>query len=928
MGDAVTQAGVISVAAAFFREQLDACASVNEHPSSPSPRRSNSSRSPSLRFPLGSCYEERALVSTNASGVRELVVSRGPGLQFSKIERRICARAAALLDQALLRIRLQGALAETKAALESSLRGMEEASSMVAVMVGEKKKRAEMHEQARAELVKDHERAVLTANEELRRSREEVLNLHRRLEDMEQSFVEVMRAANNLCRVVAIDGTMTRRDVDCVRREKKSGTMGFGQKNEREMITLVEDIARKALRCTFVRVEQISEPNFLTASRGNERDGRHGGDGVSVSDRCANTIEEISATDCTGNKLPIPSFRVTVPQSDTGEKLVLSFRREDQVRVFGDGDKVVASALAACLWTAIVASRARWKVLELKEQAESNHRVRWEREQAAETAAAAKAAEMQRRAGRTVAGMKAVITAARDLKVQAESSSAAVRRTEGQMKALQYLLAGLYSAGCDHADVAAVVAERAAAVVPSCERAVLLTRRERYCEGLPTVSGDGESGFWFSPDPRAWESASRGGRNKARADEGGTVDGWAAEIERAAAKAIVTGNTICVCNRTDVPTRTGASRRIICFSPLPRPVMTLQPGERHWYEYRKNSVSSTPADPAEWVEQSRSDTGGRPSSDCAIAWMLGLDDINGSGSVRSGFRSKHMKGTEEPYRPPPLLPKSITTVIEGVRIAVGLALSGESARKACAKITARFKERRDDDAKLRREKKSRDAELDKLRRETSDLAARVQTLERKAAGQRATEARFSSALARAQADAMAAKGELVLVTLERDRLVRRLDDWREGERKQSRELKEMEAKSPPKIRPLRDSQGGGFRRNVLSSARAATGTAVFISNPFSAESLGAGSTLRWGRESDGLEQASSTKSVKDGDAVCRSGKKNLSTEGRSASQQVGTDASSSEALRHMTSLHARLSDSLRRGCAGAVATRVESAMAR
>lgn len=925
MGEAVTQAGAISVAAAFFREQLDARASANERPSSPSPQRlyqTHSSRSPSLRFPLGACHEEHALVSTSASGARELVVSRGPGLEFSKIERRICARAAELLDQALFRIRLQGALVETKAALESSLRGMEEASRAVAVMVGEKKQRAEMHEQARAELVKDHERAVLTANEELRRLREEVSNLHRRLEDMEQSFIEVARAANNLCRVVAVEGTVARRDVDCVRREGTPGNKGFGQGNEREMITLVEDTARKALRCTFVRVEQISEPNFPTASTGVERDGGREVDGLSVSGRCANTIEEILATDCTGETLPIPSLRVTVPQSDTGEKLVLSLRREDRAGVFGNGDKAVAYALAACLRTAIIASRGRWKVRELKEQAESDRGVHREREQAAETAAAAKAAEMQRRAQRAVTGMKAVISAARDLKVRAESSSAAVRRAEGQMKALRYLVAGLYSAGCDHAAVAAVVAERAAAVVPSCERAVLLTRRERCYEGLPTVSGDGESGFWFSPDPRAWESAARGERNKARGDEGGAINGWAAEIERAAAKAIATGNTICVCNRADVPTCAGASRRIVCFSPLPRPVMRLQPGERHRYEYRKENVSSTSADPVEWVEQSRSDAGGRPPSDSAIAWMLCLDDVNGSGSVR-------LK-PEEAYRPPPVLPKGITTVIEGVRIAVGLALSGESARKACAEITARFKERRDHDAKLRREEKSRDAELDRLRRGTSALAARVQTLERKAAELRANEARSSSALARAQADAMAAKGELVLVMLERDRLIRRLDDWREGERKQSQELKEMKAKSPPKMRPLRDTLGDGFRHNVLSSAGAATGTTLFVSNPFSAEPLGAGSTLRWGREGDGLKEASSTKSVKDGHVDCHTGRgqNNLATEERSASQEVGTDASTSEALRHMASLHARLSDSLRRGYAGTVAARVESAMAR
>lgn len=880
---------------------------------------------------MGFCHEEHALVSTSSSGVRELVVSREPGLEFSQVERRICARAAALLDQALFRIRLQGALVETKAALESSLRGMEEASSVVAVMVKDRKQRAETHEQARAELVKDHERAILTANEELRRSREEVSNLHRRLEDMEQSFVEVARAANNLCRVVAVEGTVMRREVDCVRSET-TATAGFGLEDGREMITLVEDTARKALRCTFVRVEQISEPSFSTASRGVERDGRREGDGVSVSGRCPNTIEEISATDCARETLPMPSLRVNVPQSDAGEKMALSARSEDQARVFGDGDKAVASALAACLRTAIIASRARWKVQELTEQAESDRRVRREREKAAETAAVAKAAEMQRRAERAVTGMKAVITAARDSKVRAESSSAAVRRAEGQMEALRYLLEGLYSADCDHAAVAAVVAERAAAVVPSCERAVLLTRRERCCEGLPTVSGDRDSGLWFPPDSRAWESAARGGRKKGRGDEGGAIKGWGAEIERAAAKAIATGNTTCVCDHADVATSADASRRIICFSPLPQPAMTSQPGERHRCECRKENVPSTPADPVEWVEQSGPDAGGRPPSKCAIAWMLCLDDTHGSGSVRTGFRPKIMEETEEAYRPPPLLPKRMASVIEGVRIAVGLALSGESARKACAEITARFKERRDHDAKVRREKKSRDAELDRLRSRTSALSARVQTLERKAAGLRATEARSSSALARAQADAMAAKGELVLVTLERDRLVRRLDDWREGERKRSQEREEMKAKSLPKTQSLRDSRGGGFRRNVVSSAGAATRTTLFVSNPFSAESLGAGSTLRWGREGDGLEEASSTKSIEDGDADCRSGRgrsqNNFAAEGRSASEQVRTDASSSEALQHMASLHARLSDSLRRGYAGAVETRVESAMAR
>lgn len=70
--------------------------------------------------------------------------------------------------------------------------------------------------------------------------------------------------------------------------------------------------------------------------------------------------------------------------------------------------------------------------------------------------------------------------------------------------------------------------------------------------------------------------------------------------------------------------------------------------------------------------------------------------------------------------------------------------------------------------------------MKQLRDGTAALTDRVQTLEGRAAGLRASEARSAAALARAQADAGALRGQLHLSTLERDRLVRRLEETAEA----------------------------------------------------------------------------------------------------------------------------------------------------
>ena len=928
MGEAVTQAGAVSVAAAFFRQQMAACARIAENPPASSAERSHeaySSEASYLRFPLGVCHEEHVLVS--AGDIRELVISRGgAGPEFSPEEKLVCARAAALLDQALWRIRLQGALVETKTALEGSLRGMEEASTVVAVMAEGRKQRVEIHEQERAVLRQDHERALAAAGEELLRSREEVSELRRRLEGIEFSVSLVASAASDLCRVAAIAGAEAKGGSDCLHRETVVTAQGSGDEEEAKMIALVEGAARRALRCAFARVEKkIYDANFPAAAHSVQCGGRErSSDGFRQN---SDDRRGVSANVVAGRKQSVASFQVPVPlpQRDAEETMALSVRSEDKGRIFGVVDNAMASALAACLGTAILALRAGWRLWELAKQANADREVRRERERAIETATAANTADARCRAERAAAGMRALITVARESKAQAESAAAGARRAKRQTEALWHLLSGLYFARRDHARVAAVVTERAAAAVPACERAALLTsRRDRRREKLPTASGDLDQAVSFSPDPRAWANAAcgtNGGLNKERGDGVGRGREWSATIERAAEEAVAAGRTVCVHDRVDgLAGNVAPSRRVFCFSPLSQSAATTSQPERNPSAERDCENVRPPSDDPIFREgQTVSDEGGDNPAVFAIAWVLrvndapsqGQDQHSGRGSNISGSRPIHIESIAASSSSPLSLPKRVSTAIEGVGLAIGLALfpfrDGDRSfarRDACAEVSVRLQKRsRDHDARLQKEREFRDAELERLRRGTSALAARVQTLERKAVGLRASEARTSLSLARAEADAMGAKGELQLVMLERDRLARRLNELRtgEGKRPPGRE------KTPWAARP---SGNSGSSAALSSAVDLKSETTRFISDPYPAKSPSAGDGLEYfsssssgdGKQARVVPLLSSPRNVRvDNEAV------------ESASQRHGGTGASSEALQRMASVHARLADSLRRG---------------
>ena len=1034
LGQAVTEPGAISAVAAFFRQKLAACAwTENATPAAstnatavPPVTASATGAPPLLRLPLGASgatvaatagYREGAPAAPPRQSL-DLVVSRGPGPAFSASETRIAAQAAALLRQALARIRDRDSLAEAEAALESSLRGMQEASEAVTVLVGERERRAQRQEQQRADAAAEHGRVLSAAGDKLARSRAEAEGLRRRLAEAEEAVTVVAAAANNLYRAASGSdgGVLGRGAGDGVRvREGVGARVGEGGELEAkagnrartevgDLIAEVERAARKSLRCFFARVERASKDGAAdpAADQGGEGEAFPGTlEPRRESLREPRRAGERSVNESRARKLKL---RVPVPQCcDPATPLVLSLRRKSRENDFTEGDERLASTLAACLSTAMLALREKQRSLHCARIMEADRRARAGYEETAAAAAAAASAEARERRERAIAGTRALAAAARASEARAESVAEAAARAQRHTEALRHLLSGLGATGGDHAAVAEAVAERAAAAVPACVSAVLLTPRQgdrrggRHGTGPPRVDAACGGGFVFSPDPRVWAACASeehgqrasSGRNEGRRRKSGR---WAEAIGRAASQAASSGKTVCVRDRgvdSSLGTEAGASSPVFvaCFSPVHATVPTSASeieSKTNAYGAKENlrpgvsgGVVATNAVPGEQVEPRCADR-----SVCVIAWMLFLHAgvLDADEIVQSSTCSPPPAATTRSFAAPTTtaaaaaegmmittpaaLPSRVSAAIEGVAHAVSLAvssasgdcfdLSGKSRSAsfgtasgwdglvASSPTTGRFStiNARHSREGARHElflgggsegNFSRDEDLSRLREGTSALSGRVQTLERRAAGLRASEARSAAALARAKVDAMAVKGQLQLAGLERDRLLSRLKETedravrgQEGEGRRplaaARSTGNRRDASPPAVPLLGWREEGGRTASAFLSAwsppsKERTGMVQAVTS--SARQGGGSRAVREVTVPGGVGTAAAATTSTEGkaaEAATDSGGGEATSHLDSPESVVADDtSSSSQALQRMASLHARLSDSLRRG---------------
>ncbi|CAN0389444.1 unnamed protein product [Pylaiella littoralis] len=845
MGEAVTEAGAISAVAAFFRQSMDACAWAEEETTPPFSTKTSAPDSnvpfatahgneggdgaasalPVASFPRGG----RRAGPAAASQQFELVVSRGPGPDFSEHETRVASQAAVLLHQALARIRDRAAFSEARTALEDSLQGMEEASEGVAVLVKERERRAQHGAQQMSDVEEKHARAMSAAGERLNAARREAAQLRRQAVETGRSMAVIAAAANRVCRTVssAVAVTAGRRGNDLAER---GFVLPDDDEETSEVIAAVERAARNALRCSFARVVRRSsdeEAGAETSGRAAEAKGekgravRHMPSSLSerqraeagpirtaTSGRCADGHKEEgkeanpatmqssrSDDDETGavEKLhvPIPCYGGSLVES-----LVLTIHgvSNDPPQLSEETNRTAASALAAFLGTALLALREKNRIVGLGRQVEADHQARAERQQAAAASTAAAEAEAHERGERAVAGMRTLVAAAQASQAKAAASASATRRAERHIDALRHLLSGLGDAANDHASVAGVVDRLASAVVPGCLGAVLLTPRRH--KG-PLVS--------FSPDPRSWVAATatpvsktrhevtyaeRDRRGRRRVPKGFDRQ-WTGKVEEAAAEAAATGKTVCVTNNNNAAFPRGSGgdgggsssggRVVVCFSP---------------------TVAVLPAAEFENIVGSDAAGGGSCNTPCLIAWMLFLRDAgDGMGDDAVGDKDcsesqwasvslltepsiaadADVESASRPPPPPPPtlpLPPRVSTSMQAVVHAVGLALAAiATAAAAATHIHQQRPERsnaggkrlimsslRGDDRRGRKPHRDKE-EMKRLRDGTAALTDRVQMLEERAAGLRASEARSAAALARLQ-----------LTALERDRLVRRLEE--------------------------------------------------------------------------------------------------------------------------------------------------------
>lgn len=1036
MGEAVTESGAISAVAGFFRQNLDACAwaedttdatthlayrysffptNLTTQPRSSSDSSSGSSSrgssrshgtstgdahdQPLLRIPLDrSCTDgpDEATVVHVSRGrtLLELVVSRGAGPSFSEHEVRVSHQAAVLLGQALARVRTWSALAETKLALEKSFQGMAEASTAVAVLVDEREKNTLRESELRAGVEEEHERALHTAGEELRRVSTEATGLQRRLVEVEESVGVLADAMSDCCRVAtgAKDGGEGGG-------EKEEAEEGDGEEGRTEdvatgkLVVLIENAAQEALPCRVARVQRndVAYPGPVTRvgevgafgigarqESGSSAAGRYqeGGTRVNEPER-----KEDAASRVESLRIPVPHCDVAGPPP-----LTLSLRQDvTSSRVFTAGEKALASALAACLGTALFALREKRRRRTLAVALDADRKARSKHREEAVASVAAAATEAQERSDRAVAGMRALTASTQASKAQARKEAAAAQRAEKHANALRHLLAGLDREGGDHARVAKVVAARAADAVPACVDAVLLTPRRDSGRGMDvsgrftdvgcgarseTATAGDDVPVLFSPDPRVWAASTAA----SAAASGGSRSGnprrgckrWAREVERAASQAVVTGKAVCVQDTTTAASGvTASSSRIVCFSPVP---------------VFSSSFLNLPPDSAAGVSGQPGTPGRRTGSDttrkkpwrlnpydgsvCVVALALCIRKARGGdGSDDSDTSSpcSHSPASVSETRPadetrPTELPW-ISHAIDGVIHAVSLALSaavtaddgfrnqqrpsrGGGVPAGLVESTG-YSNRQGEGAENahlseRKPRNRSSSEVKRLRDGTSSLAKRVQMLEERAAGLRASEARSSASLARARADAMGIRGELQLVALERDRLLGRLrdkDDRGEEGRGQGRK--------PLAPQPLRDNvRGPLLSRGDLEGAPYFANPPPFTDSSSSPPfySMAARNNLGYQRIGGvspplGPTLRSTPALAKDFSRVGYGGA--AQSEGHAAghgkpnavlssvergppgdapvNSNAATTMASSDALKRMASIHARLSDSLRHG---------------
>ncbi|CAM9523619.1 unnamed protein product [Ectocarpus fasciculatus] len=976
MGEAMTEAGAISAMAAFFRRGMDACAWTEELTSAVSVSSSAPGAPPLLRFPLlsadpglaiGAAFgsssnitiddmpPSSAASSCHGGGGRpsavelELVVSRGPGPDFSDHETRVASHAAKLLSQALAGIHDRATFAEMKCALRESFRGMEEASEAVAVLVEERDRRAQRESKRKSELDERRAGEISAAEKELGKARREAEELRRQLEGVCSAVADVGAA----CGAGDLAGNGDEDDAEEVGLSDESGTG--------KVISVVERAARDALCCSFARV--LHGPPAETEAKA-EHETELQEDGI-ASDASPLPQGQIGGRIHTPHSYPEPiggdaeaalreQLQVPVPYyGSRDEPLVLSIRGDSnptQGCFRYRGRIAVGSALAACLGTALQVLREKEHVRRLKE-----------RDEVAAACASAAEAEARTRGQRAVAGMRALVAAAEVSKAQARAQAAAAKRADQQTDALQQLLSGLDKAGRKgHAAVAETVERLASAVVPGCGGGVLLTPRRHKSDGSNITAAEvgGDRRTSFSPDPRAWATAMAPRMQEAvdASERFKCGKAWARTVEEAAVQAYSTGKTVCVTADFAAALSSevcrggrgggGASRRspVVCFSPVPA-VLPLEP-ERllvNGEDGRQGPPASSGRTRA--TELQRGGAGSVTSSGALassvgitglLAWALRLDaveaacdtdDPEGHSESSSDDVSSLTEAIPEPPSPPlPHLPPRISSAIDAVVHAVGLALC---ATDTAAQIHGRpersnaFKRRRSSSRHARHvenrthgiissssgpgetqlAKSSREEELRRLRDGTAALAERVQTLEGRAAGLRASEARSSAALARARADVGAARGELQLAELELER----------------------ERKKNAQATPTTGNLGGveavfgrcSSRRGERSGGVAGALRPSWASNK-QAGVLGVsdtvGSSLKgWSHPTSPAERVLCPHANV---ADTKEGETEVAATTSVSSPPFTRSGASSAALQHITSVHARLSDSLKRGRVG------------
>lgn len=1080
MGGTVTEAGAISAMAAFFRRNMDACAWTEEETSPP--LSTTNSAPPLLRFPLRSTHRNepssdithghnRSNDSAAASSPRGrgrpsplhlvLVVSRGPGPDFSEGEARVTSHAAVLLSQALASIRDRAALSEANDALEKIFRGMQEASDAVAALVEERDRRAQHEEARRADLTRLHEGAMSAAADELEGARRVAGELRMQLAEAAEAGAVVAGGAEDVCRAVA--GALGAGDVAGRRGDADGEGVGVsddGGEGVRELVAVIEGAARRALRCSHARVtttagteiesaghqvwkekgtspERRRRENFSEDSAPKGPSGDPLEEGQQHQQHQHHAGEHNNTREEDGARSEEGPLRVTIPRFDgTTEPLVLSVHGplppHPARKRFSPENRSVASALAACLGTALQALRERQRASQLARQIQANRRARAQKREAEAVHTAATEVEAREHGERAVAGMRALVSAAQASRAQAQAGESAARRARRQTDTLRHLLLRLDGVHDKevHAEVAGVVEEMAGRAVPGCEGAVLLTPRPgesveksdgRTATAAAAASRSGchGGGVTFAPDPRAWATAAV---SRARQQESGSEGEWrgwnglskraARKVENAAAEAAITGEAVCVTidgfdegGASDGREGVGAPTwsRVFCFSPVVAAV--APPSERGTVSKER----AGPACPSGRVRATELDYEGTKAGDgegvddfcgtgstpCLIAWMLcpGTgdeaydadqdDDSAGSATLSSltenvassaSFAAAADATPASPPRPP--LPPHVFQAMEAVVHAVHLALSSAAATNPPARgpperSTALHASRRQQVQGLqstkttfssptskenRRERKTRDQEMRRLREGTASLADRVQSLETRAATLRASEARSAAALARARADIGAVTGQLQLTALERDRLLRRLEEADAGRgapaaaRVRGRVTQRIREEQKERRVPLSarsagnlDGEGGLrlFSGGVLAGAyqpfgdpspTASAGGRLGMANTNRRKQIAIGGGVdasmsgvsSWPLEQKGLVRSDASAGERRSATGGSGGGGVGVVQAEVTAPQTGSlrasplshrtaDDASSAALQHMASVHARLSDSLKRG---------------